>query len=101
MAGNVRTVRVDIYDQPYSLRTDSSEQYTQELARQVDTTMRSIGDQMKSYDSVKLAVLAALHYADECRRLRERYGRLQEAVAEKANRFTEALDEGLAKSRVA
>jgi cell division protein ZapA (FtsZ GTPase activity inhibitor) len=101
MAGKMQTVRVEIYDQPYNLRTDSDERYTQDLAQKVDATMRSIGDQMKSYDSVKLAVLAALHFADECHRLQERYDRLQDAVAKKASQFTEALDEGLENSRVA
>jgi cell division protein ZapA len=101
MAGKVQTVRVEIYDQPYNLKTDSGEQYTHDLAQKVDSTMRSIGDQMKSYDSVKLAVLAALHFADECTRLRERYGHLQEAVAEKAGELSDALDEGLRHSRVA
>lgn len=101
MASKTLAVRVDIYDQPYNLRTDSDESYTRQLAQQVDTTMRTIGEQTKSYDSVKLAVLAALHYADECQRLKQRYERLQGAVAEKAVRYTEALEEGLEDSRVA
>ena len=101
MATKVQSVRVEIYDQVYNLRTDSGEQYTKELAQSVDSTMRAIGDQTKSYDSVKLAVLAALHFADECHRMKTRYERLQGAVAEKAVRFTEALEEGLEDSRVA
>ena len=101
MTGKLQTVRVEIYDQPYNLRTDSGEQYTHNLAQAVDTVMRSIGDETKSYDSVKLAVLAALHVADECERVKERYGQLQDAVVEKAVRLAEALDEGLEKSRVA
>lgn len=101
MSSPMQTVRVEIYDQPYNLRTDSDERYTQDLAQKVDATMRAIGDQMKSYDSVKLAVLAALHFADEYHRMQERYERLQDAVAERAVRFTEALDEGLEDTRVA
>lgn len=98
MAGKIQSIRVQIYDQAYSLRTDTGEQYTQALAQAVDAAMRSIGDQTGSYDSVKLAVLAALHFADECQRLKLRYGQLQEAVAEKTLRLSEALDEGLAES---
>ena len=101
MTGKLQTVRVEIYDQPYNLKTDSGEQYTHNLAHAVDTVMRNIGDESKSYDSVKLAVLAALHFADECERLKDRYAQLQDAVADKAVRLAEALDEGLEKSRVA
>jgi cell division protein ZapA (FtsZ GTPase activity inhibitor) len=101
MAGKMQTIRVEIYDQPYNLKTDSGEQYTHELAQAVDAIMRTIGDQTKSYDSVKLAVLAALHFADECQRLKERYGQLHEAVADKAVQLADALDQGLEQSRVA
>ncbi len=101
MAGKMQNVPVEIYDQPYNLRTDSGEQYTQELARAVDATMRAIGEQTRSYDSVKLAVLAALHFADECQRFKIRYSHLQQAVTEKAILFTEVLDEGLEDSPAA
>ena|SRR5689334_19466032 len=101
MTGKLQTVHVEIYDQPYNLKTDSGEQYTHNLAQSVDAIMRSIGEETKSYDSVKLAVLAALHFADECERLKERYSQLQGAVADKAVRLADALGEGLENSRVA
>jgi cell division protein ZapA (FtsZ GTPase activity inhibitor) len=88
-------VRVDIFDQSYTLRSDSDEQYTQELARSVDEVMRSIAEKTRTFDSLRVAVLAALHFADECERLRERHSKLEAAVVEKTARCTRVLDEAL------
>ncbi len=98
MAMKPQGIRVEIFDQSYTLRSDSDEPYTRELARSVDATMRSIGEKTHTYDSLRLAVLAALHFADECERLRERHARLEAAVVEKTARCGEVLDAALRKA---
>ena len=98
MAVKPQGIRVEIFDQSYTLRSDSDEQYTRDLARSVDETMRSIGEKTHTYDSLRLAVLAALHFADECARLRERHSRLEAAVLEKTARCSEALEAALRKA---
>ena len=98
MAGKTQGVQVKIYDQSYQLRSDSGDDYTRQLAKSVDATMRTIADKTKTYDSLRLAVLAALHFADECERLREHHDRLQEAVVEKTRRISEALDGAMKKA---
>jgi cell division protein ZapA (FtsZ GTPase activity inhibitor) len=85
-------IRVQIYDQFYQLRSESDDTYTRELAQSVDSTMRTIAEKTKTYDSLRLAVLAALHFADQCERNRERHERLSKAVAEKSVRLGKALD---------
>ena len=85
-------VRVQIYDQYYQLRSESDDNYTRELAQSVDSTMRTIAEKTKTYDSLRLAVLAALHFADECERSRGRSETLSKAVAEKCARLGKALD---------
>ena len=60
MAAKSEGIRVQIYDQYYQLRSDSDEKYTRELAQSVDEVMRTIGEKTRSYDSLRLAVLAAL-----------------------------------------
>ena len=92
MAGKSQGVRVQIYDQYYQLRSEADESYTRELAQSVDTTMRAIAEKTKTYDSLRLAVLAALHFADECERHRQRHERLNQRVAEKSLEFAQALD---------
>ena len=92
MADPSKAIRVEIYDRVYQLRSETGESYTRRLAQTVDTVMRSIAEKTQTYDSLRLAVLAALHFADECERSRERYETLSTAVAEKSLAFRNALD---------
>ena len=98
MAGKSEGIRVQIYDQYYQLRSESDDTYTRELAQSVDAAMRAIGEKTKTVDSLRLAVLAALHFADECERLRQRHSRLNQSVAEKSLRIAKALDGAVRKS---
>ncbi|OFV91016.1 MAG: hypothetical protein A3H28_01090 [Acidobacteria bacterium RIFCSPLOWO2_02_FULL_61_28] len=85
-------IRVEIYDRAYQLRSEAGESYTRRLAQSVDTAMRSIAEKTQTYDSLRLAVLAALHFADECERVKERYEKLSATVSEKSLAFREALE---------
>lgn len=95
MAVKSQGIRVQIYDQYYQLRSESDDAYTRELAQVVDAAMRTIAEKTSTYDSLKLAVLAALHFADECERLKQRHDRLNERIAEKSQQIGEALDGAL------
>ena len=92
MAARPQEVRVEIYDRLYALRSESEEKYARRLAKLVDGKMRSIAEKTHTIDSLELAVLAALHFADECERLTERYQKLNGAVSEKSIEFRQALD---------
>ena len=92
MAVKPQGIRVQIYDQYYQLRSESDDTYTRELAQSVDAVMRTIAENTNTYDSLKLAVLAALHFADECERVKQRHDRLNEAIAEKSRRIGRALE---------
>ena len=98
MAGKSQGIRVQIFDQYYQLRSEADDSYTRELAQSVDATMRTIAEKTNTYDSLRLAVLAALHFADECARLRERHDRLNELVAEKSQQLGKALDGAVKKA---
>ena len=67
-----RTVEVDIYDQTYSivLKSALSESEVRDLAEEVDARMRNIAAHANTPDSLKVAVLTALHLAQEHRELR-------------------------------
>jgi cell division protein ZapA len=69
-----RTVEVEIYDQKYSilLRTPLSESEVRKLATEVDGRMRDIAAQARTPDSLRVAILTALHLAHEYRELRQR-----------------------------
>lgn len=90
-------VRVTIYDRVYSLQSASGEEYARRLAQAVDATMRHIAEKTHTFDSINLAVLAALHFADECERLRERYEKLNGMVTEKSLQCRGVLEEAVPK----
>jgi cell division protein ZapA (FtsZ GTPase activity inhibitor) len=69
-----RTVEVEIYDQKYSiiLKTPLSNNEVCKLAAEIDGRMRDIAAQTNMPDSLKVAVLTALHLAQEYKELRDR-----------------------------
>ncbi len=81
-------VRVSIYDQDYTLKTSAGRAYMEEVARYVDEKMHLVADKGRTVDSLRVAVLAALHIADELFRLRQ-------GVDAKSTEFTALLDEAL------
>ena len=60
-----RTIEVEIYDQKYSivLPSDMQESDVRKLAEDVDERMRAISAAANSPDSLKIAILTALHLA--------------------------------------
>ena len=69
-----RPVEVEIYDQKYSilLKTPLSENEVRKLAAEVDARMRDIAAQAQTPDSLRVAILTALHLAHEYKELRKR-----------------------------
>jgi cell division protein ZapA len=64
-------VTVRIFGENYPLRTGEQADRLEELARYVDTRMREVAASGRVVITSKIAVLAALHIADELFRLRE------------------------------
>lgn len=69
-------VQVRIFNQTYVLRSangaDAAERLAR-LARLVDQRMNQIAEQITTYDTSKIAVLAALNIADELQSTKDRY----------------------------
>ncbi len=93
-------MKVEIYDQVYSLRGVDAE-YVTRLAEFVDAKMRSVADQTSTIDSLRLAVLAALNIADEYHILRKKYELLAGEYLQRADALSGALDEVLDEGRKA
>lgn len=62
-------VRVEIYGQTYTIRTDLNPDYIRQLARTVDAKMQVLAGQSGAVDTRRLAVLTALNLADELQQL--------------------------------
>jgi cell division protein ZapA len=90
-----KTISVQIYDQTYNLRGVEDEHYIRELAAYVDSRMREISEATHTVDSLRLAVLAALHIADELHSERGRPGETNEELRRRAVRCLELIDSAL------
>jgi cell division protein ZapA len=60
-------VRVQIFNQSYTLLSDSDPAEVQAIAHEIDELMGSISSQTSSADSTRIAVLACFHLADKLR----------------------------------
>ena len=93
------TIRVEIYNQTYSIRSDGDTEYIIQLAEFVDGRMREISSGTLTVDSLKVAILAALHIADELHRLKNLHEQADSQLAARSSECSEMLDR-LLKSRI-
>jgi cell division protein ZapA len=89
-----QTVNVRIYNQVYAIRaSDGNVERTQQLAAMVDERMREISKSGLTSDSLKLAILAALHIADELDKATSKYEELNQALLDRSNKCAALLDQ--------
>src|SRR5216110_193514 len=93
-------IRFEIYNQPYNIRSDGDSEYLTKLADFVDSRMREISSGTLTVDSLKVAILAALHIADELHRLKQTHEQADSQLAVRSAECAEMLDR-LLKSRPA
>jgi len=86
------TVRVEIYNQTYNIRSDGDTEYIIQLAEFVDGRMREISSGTLTVDSLKVAILAALHIADELHRLKHLHEQADSQLAARSGECAEMLD---------
>src|SRR5881227_3744117 len=87
-----QTVRVEIYNQTYSIRSDGDNEYILDLAQYVDGKMREISSGTLTVDSLKVAILAALHIADEFYQLKNAQAQNDAQLAARSAECSEMLD---------
>ena len=87
-----QTIRVEIYNQTYSIRSDGDNDYIQDLAEYVDSKMREISSGTMTVDSLKVAILAALHIADEFYQLKHNQTQADSQLATRSSECSEMLD---------
>ena len=92
MAKDGDGIRVDIYDQQYTIRGDLDREYIQKLAKYLDGKMRVIAERTRTVDSLRVAVLAALNITDEYHRLKAQQEATEKKVEEIVGEYNETLD---------
>src|SRR5436190_8913341 len=93
------TIKVEIYDQAYTVRSDGDPEYLRELAEYVDQRMREISSGTLTVDSRKVAILAALYIADELHQMRKLHEQADEQLAARSIECSDMLDRLLKTSR--
>ena len=90
-----RTIDVEIYDQKYSiiLKSDIQEAEVRRIADDVDGRMREISAVANTPDSLKIAVLTALHLAQELGELRRSSEQNEVIIRKKSDEWTHALEQ--------
>ena len=92
-----RCIDIEIYDQRYTivLQTSMEECEVRELAEELDARMRDIAAGASTADSLKVAVLTALHLAQEYRELKKNCEQNDSLIRSKALEWTRTLEQVL------
>ena len=90
-----QTIKVVIYNQTYTLRSDHDPAYVEELAAYVNQKMSEIASATMTVDSLRVAILAALQIADELHEGRREMERTEKEIADRSTRYADLLDQFL------
>jgi cell division protein ZapA len=97
-ASEAQKVKVQIYNESYTIVvSDGNADHVQELAALVDKRMREIVSGSRTVDSRKVAILAALHIADDLYKMRAEHEKLDRKLAERSAECADLLDQILKK----
>jgi cell division protein ZapA (FtsZ GTPase activity inhibitor) len=83
---------IEILGQRITVRGQGEPEYIQDLEAYLDGRIRTVRDQARVYDPVRLSILAGLHIADELFRSRAR----EEALADRIDELLARLEGALA-----
>src|SRR5262245_14571071 len=94
MESQGQSVNVRIYNHTYTIRgSDGNVERTLRLAAMVDERMLEISKIALTSDSLRLAVLAALHIADELERAKSKYEDLNQKLLNDSNEYGALIDQ--------
>jgi cell division protein ZapA (FtsZ GTPase activity inhibitor) len=85
--------QVNIFGQVFHIKGGNDTEQTRQLAELVDQKMNFIASQVRAPDNYRVAVLTALHLADEYTNLKQENERLKAEVSVKAGRINSLLDQ--------
>lgn len=80
-AGEMKRVEVEIFGEVYRLRTEDPDGLAK-LVRMVDSTMKTIAQNTRSFAGSRIAVLAALKIAEDYQQLKRDYDELLQLLDE-------------------
>jgi cell division protein ZapA len=76
----MKNVNVEIMGQSLTVASDADDQWIKSVAEAVDDKIRRIRDNSRTVNSVNVAILAALNFADELERLKREHQELIDQI---------------------
>ncbi len=95
MSTEIDTTEVRIFGAAYNVRGSDGSDHVQALADLVDRKMREIAGQVRTQDTARIAILAALNLADELTQLQRRQEGERVEVQERVFELLKTLDAAL------
>ncbi len=88
-------VRVNIYGEEFSLRSDGNEDYVREVAGYLDRSMRDVAEKNSNKSPSKIAILAALNIIDELLSERQKGKHGISDLEERAKQIISLVDDSI------
>lgn len=94
-----RRIDVEIYGRRYAIRSESSEDQLHELAKRVHDKMVDLEASTGTVDTIRLAVLTALNFADDAMRLESLLKEQERDLNRECNRVERLISAALEEHR--
>ncbi len=97
----MKGVNVEVMGQNLVVASDSDDDWVRTVAGTVDERIKAIRASSQTANSVNLAILAALNFADELERLRRQHQELIKRIEAMTMRLADAMEVGAERSGAA
>ena len=89
-----KSMRVRVYGRDYSILSSEAAEDTERVAREVDQAMRMVAESNRVIKSTtEIAVLVALHFANELDRTRQQLSEVLRKVDKTTNALSRAVED--------
>ena len=90
--GETGAVRIEIFGEEYTIRSETDEEHTRACARHVDEAIREAHLQSHVSEPHKAAILAAMEITDELFRTRAEREELREGLTDRLRSLRESVE---------
>jgi|SRR5271155_4299057 cell division protein ZapA len=97
----MKGVNVEVMGQNLVVASDADDEWVKTVAETVDERIKAIRASSQTANSVNLAILAALNFADELERLRRQHAELIDQIKAMTLRLGDAIEGSRASGRSA
>ena len=88
----MKGINVEIMGQSLTVMSDGGDEWAKTLAATVDEKISYIRANSRAVNSVSVAILAALNFADELQHLKKEHQELIDRITAMKERLTDAID---------